>query len=260
METDDDRKLMSCRSCGNTYDYDYFSEENLLKAADKALADDNYSAAKDMYSFMLDKEPSNVKALKGLLLANNRVGKLYDITLKIKKGTFIPGNFNLEKYRTGNSPEATAFFERTDKVLALYKEYLALKKTGENLETEEDSAENKLDEGGRDLLFYYESEDKLRGIVIGASVFLVCLVICTLVFSYGYDTPAWIIPTLVVAMVVTVIVILAALLRMRGNKKEPENPVLSELDGIDAKQEENKIEMHRVIGELNAVFKEMNSL
>ena len=43
MDTDEDRKLMVCRSCGNTYDYDYFGEENLLKAAGKALADGEYS-------------------------------------------------------------------------------------------------------------------------------------------------------------------------------------------------------------------------
>jgi DNA-directed RNA polymerase subunit M/transcription elongation factor TFIIS len=38
LETDDSRKLMICRSCGNTYDYDYFSGENLLKAAEEPAA------------------------------------------------------------------------------------------------------------------------------------------------------------------------------------------------------------------------------
>ena len=128
MDTDEDRKLMVCRSCGNTYDYDYFAEGYLMEAAAKALSNADYSTAKDMYSFMLDKEPTNVKALKGLLLANNRVGRLYDISFKIKKGRFVPGAFNLDKYRNSSDPETVKFFEGIDKVLSLYEEYSELAK------------------------------------------------------------------------------------------------------------------------------------
>ena len=172
MDTDEDRKLMVCRSCGNTYDYDYFGEENLLKAAGKALADGEYSTAKDMYSFMLDKEPSNVKALKGLLLAGNRVNKLYDITFKIKEGKFVPGCFNLDKYRNTNSPEAVKFFEDTDKVLSLYKEYLELKKAGKNLVAEEDKAERELDDSSGGSFFYYESDEGLKAKAIRCGSYL----------------------------------------------------------------------------------------
>ena len=43
------------------------------------------------------------------------------------------------------------------------------------------------------------------------------------------------------------------------NKRTPENPVLTDLEDIDKKIEENKSEMNRVIKQINAVFKDMNS-
>ena len=259
MDTDEYRKLMVCRSCGNTYDYDYFGEENLLKAAGKALADGEYSTAKNMYSFMLDKEPSNVKALKGLLLADNRVNKLYDITFKIKEGKFVPGCFNLDKYRNTNSPEAVKFFEDTDKVLSLYKEYLELKKAGKNLVAEEDKAERALDDSSGGSFFYYESDEGLKAKAIGAGVIIVILADLTLIFGLDYETPTWVAPVLAVEMVAAFIYLLSALLRMHANKKERKDSLMTELDSIDTAQDDNRHEMHRVLGEINAIFKEMNS-
>ena len=249
---------MICRSCGNTYDYDYFGEENLIQAADKAVADSNFSAAKDMYLFMLEKEPSNAKALKGLILAANKVNRLYDITLKIKNGTFIPGTFNLKKYREKCDPESAQFFDKTDKIVSLYQEYTELQKTMKELESEADSNEQEINEysGG---LFYYDSADKLKRIVIGASILLVILGIFTFVFGTTAGTPAWFIAFFVIAMIITVIIILAVLLEMYSNKKEQENPVAKNLDTIDARIDETKNEMNRVIREINAVFKDMNS-
>ena len=37
MDTDEDRKLMVCRSCGNTYDYDYFGEARTIDTHVKKL-------------------------------------------------------------------------------------------------------------------------------------------------------------------------------------------------------------------------------
>ena len=168
LETDDSRKLMVCRSCGNVYDYDYFFAENLLKAADKALAHKNYSAAKDMYMFMLDKEPSNVKALKGFLLAKNNVNRFYDITKQIREGSFVISAFDLEKYRNESDPEASRFFEKTDRVMALYKDYLALKKALKNLERKAAGSEpGDTDYGGG--LLYYSSAGTLKIAVRSAS-------------------------------------------------------------------------------------------
>lgn len=259
LETDDKRKLMICRSCGNTYDYDYFGEENLMDAADKALADKNFSAAKDMYSFMLDKEPSNVKALRGLILSTNKVTKLYDITMKIRNGSFVPGTFNLQKYREKCGPEDSQFFENTDKILALHKEYVELNKNRKALEAEADSdRENNSEQGGG--FFYYASPEKLRLRMIIASIVLVILGIVTYSFATDPETPLLLVLSFAILMIITVIYILAALVELTKSIKERKNVSVTDQNDVDAKLEENNDEISRVVKEINAVFKDMNSL
>ena len=258
LETDDSRKLMVCRSCGNVYDYDYFFAENLLKAADKALAHKNYSAAKDMYMFMLDKEPSNVKALKGFLLAKNNVNRFYDITKQIREGSFVISAFNLEKYRNESDPEASRFFEKTDRVMALYKDYLALKKALKNLERKAAGSEpGDTDYGGG--LLYYSSAGTLKKIVLFSSIAVVIFGIAAFMLGSDPYAPGWLISAMVFAMIVTCFFIFAALLELLDRKKKEKKHVLSETDEINAKIEEKKVEMDKILNEINDVLKEMNT-
>ena len=258
LETDDSRKLMVCRSCGNVYDYDYFCAENLLKAADKALAHKNYSAAKDMYMFMLDKEPSNVKALKGFLLAKNNVNRFYDITKQIREGSFVISAFNLEKYRNESDPEASRFFEKTDRVMALYKDYLALKKSLKNLERKAAGSEpGDTDYGGG--LLYYSSAGTLKKIVLFSSIAVVIFGIAAFMLGSDPYAPGWLISAMVFAMIVTCFFIFAALLELLDRKKKEKKHVLSETDEINAKIEEKKVEMDKILNEINDVLKEINT-
>ena len=257
LETDESRKLMVCRSCGNVYDYDYFSGENLLKAADKALAHKNYSAAKDMYMFMLDKEPSNVKALKGLVLANSSVNRLFDITPKIKDGSFLISAFNLEKYRDKCDPDASRFIDKADRAMALYKDYLALKRSLKNLKGKAPSSEPEDGDYGRGLL-YYSSVKTLKKTVLFSSTALVIFGISALLLGFDPYAPAWLIVAMVFAMIVTGIFILAALLELLDRKKKEEKAVLSEPDEINVKIEEKKGKMDKILNEINDVLKEMN--
>ena len=258
LETDDSRKLMVCRSCGNVYDYDYFCAENLLKAADKALAHKNYSAAKDMYMFMLDKEPSNVKALKGFLLAKNNVNRFYDITKQIREGSFVISAFNLEKYRNESDPEASRFFEKTDRVMALYKDYLALKKSLKNLERKAAGSEpGDTDYGGG--LLYYSSAGTLKKIVLFSSIAVVIFGIAAFMLGSDPHAPGWLISAMVFAMIVTCFFIFAALLELLDRKKKEKKHVLSETDEINAKIEEKKVEMDKILNEINDVLKEINT-
>lgn len=256
LETDESRKHMICRSCGNTYDYDYFAEENLLKAADKALAHKDFSAAKDMYTFMLDKEPSNLKALKGLLLANNNVVRSYDITRKIKDGTFSIAAFDLEKYRSSLDSEAKGFFEKTDKVLSLYKEYVPLKKALKKLEDEAGDTEPEYIGAGNGI-FYYASGETLKKTVLIFSIVLVGLLIFVLVFGTTGFASTGFISFLIVVMIAIAIVIFAALLEMLSKKKEKKLSDDPEANKLRSRIEETKGEMDRVINDINDVLKEL---
>jgi len=259
LEIDDNRKLMICRSCGNTYDYDYFGKENLIEAADKALADKNFSSAKNMYSFMLDKEPSNVKALRGLILSTNKVTKLYDITMKIRNGSFAPGTFNLQKYRKKCGPEDSQFFEMTDKILALHKEYVELNKNKKTLEAEEDSNRHKPVEDTSGF-FYYDSPEKIKLKMIIAAVVFAILGIVTYSFAIDPETPLLMVITFAILIIITLIYFLAALVQLTKSLKERNDTVTTTVDDIETRIKENNEEISRVIKEINAVFKDMNSL
>lgn len=137
--------------------------------------------------------------------------------------------------------------------------YDELKKTDESLEAEENNAERELRKKSGDEFSFYESEASLKKKTIAASIILVILGILALIFGSDYDTSMVLMAVLIIAMIFALLVIVSALLKMHTNKEEQKNPVMNELDSIDDKQEEIKHEMHRVIGEINAVFKEMNS-
>ena len=249
---------MICRSCGNTYDYDYFAEENLLKAADKTLAHKNFYAAKDMYEFMLDKEPSNLKALKGLLLAKNNVVRLYDITQKMKDGTFSIASFDLEKYRNNSDPGVAGFFKKTDRILDLYKRYVPLKKDLKKLEDEAGDSEPEYMDSSNGV-FYYASDDALKKTVRVALIVLVILAVIFLAFRFNSYTPSWLTAMLILAAIVTAVIIMAAFLEMLSNKKKDKQTEISESEKTKAGIREKNGEIDRILDKINDVLKELNT-
>ena len=126
------------------------------------------------------------------------------------------------------------------------------------LETEKEDAEKKLTDDD-DLSYNYEDNEYLRKNLIVASVILAALIFTDIILGTYYGTPAWLIVVFVAATIILIFYIIGVLLRMRINKRTPENPVLTDLEDIDKKIEENKSEMNRVIKQINAVFKDMNS-
>ena len=68
LEIDVDRQVYRCNYCGISYDYEYFREDNVAEIAQTALSRGEFGAAKDAYDFILDKDPHDFTALKGLVL------------------------------------------------------------------------------------------------------------------------------------------------------------------------------------------------
>ena len=66
---DSEKQLYHCASCGSSYDYDYFREEQLHAMGETYLSRGEVKAAIDAYKLILKKNPHDFLALRGLMLA-----------------------------------------------------------------------------------------------------------------------------------------------------------------------------------------------
>ena len=66
---DSEKQIYRCASCGSTYDYDYFREEQLHAMGETYLSRGEVKAAVDAYRLILKNSPHDFLALRGLMLA-----------------------------------------------------------------------------------------------------------------------------------------------------------------------------------------------
>ena len=66
---DNEKQMYRCTSCGSSYDYDYFREEQLHEMGETYLSRGEVNAAVDAYRLILKKAPHDFFALRGLMLA-----------------------------------------------------------------------------------------------------------------------------------------------------------------------------------------------
>lgn len=66
---DSKKQIYRCASCGSSYDYDYFREEQLHEMGETYLSRGEVMAAADAYRLILKKAPHDFLALRGLMLA-----------------------------------------------------------------------------------------------------------------------------------------------------------------------------------------------
>lgn len=67
---DSEKQIYRCASCGSSYDYDYFREEQLHEMGETYLSRGEVEAAVDAYRLILKKAPHDFLALRGLMLAS----------------------------------------------------------------------------------------------------------------------------------------------------------------------------------------------
>jgi predicted RNA-binding Zn-ribbon protein involved in translation (DUF1610 family) len=66
---DSEKQMYRCTSCGSSYDYDYFREEQLHEMGETYLSRGEVNAAVDAYRLILKNAPHDFLALRGLMLA-----------------------------------------------------------------------------------------------------------------------------------------------------------------------------------------------
>ena len=58
-----------CSYCGVTFDYEYFREGEMMEHAYKMLKSSQFVAAADEFDFLLTKDPHDISAIKGAVMA-----------------------------------------------------------------------------------------------------------------------------------------------------------------------------------------------
>ena len=106
-----DKQLYICASCGSTYDYEYFREEEMHSMADTYLSREEFMAAVDAYRFILRKDPHDFRALRGLMLVAAQMVKVDDLTRGQKTQPFSYNAEIVKEAIYGASDKDRAYFE-----------------------------------------------------------------------------------------------------------------------------------------------------
>lgn len=73
---DSDQKLFDCPFCGNRFDAVDFHEDEIMSQAEESLKEGAFSSAKEKFNSILEKNPSDFEALKGLILCDIKASDL----------------------------------------------------------------------------------------------------------------------------------------------------------------------------------------
>ena len=73
---DSDQEFFDCPFCGTKFDAIDFHQDEIVSQAEESLKEEAYSSAKEKYYSLLEKDPSDFEALKGLILCELKTPSL----------------------------------------------------------------------------------------------------------------------------------------------------------------------------------------
>ena len=73
---DSDQEFFDCPFCGTKFDAIDFHQDEIVSQAEESLKEEAYSSAKEKYYALLEKDPSDFEALKGLILCELKTPSL----------------------------------------------------------------------------------------------------------------------------------------------------------------------------------------
>ena len=125
LRVDTGRQMYECPFCGLTYDYEYFREDDVLERASRAIEAGEFRSAKEAYEFMLQKDPHNFEALRGLILASAEAKDMDELRKAERhskiKSEKIEGC--ITRANTDCLPEHKEYFEKMQALFETGKEY-----------------------------------------------------------------------------------------------------------------------------------------
>lgn len=270
MLIDTDKRIYLCPSCGMTYDYDYFADENLLRLAYGALTRGEFSTAKEVFSDLHKKDPHDLSALRGLLLCSMGIAsfKMMDIA-----GTTVdPDDPQLLYCIEKADFRGREYFYHIQNTGTLSKEYVkneeelsALRGKYSNVETEITTWNQLIRERrhrASDAIAAFLSgimsiRKTDRGDVIEFFLFIIASIIAGfvwLVFTFGWIVIA------ITSSLIAIGVILYTIWKISGVRKMKEklSPIIKRRDDLNAKIDElesrNDLLREKYMNELKEAF------
>lgn len=119
-------KVAICRKCGKRFEGEEVSGENLAVLADDLRKKGSYEKASKMYSAILDKEPDNFRGLNGVMLCENKLRDLSEISMALKKGTLEIAGTDFARLKRKCKTEDKEYFNTAEKLFSMAADYIDL--------------------------------------------------------------------------------------------------------------------------------------
>ncbi len=143
LDIDIDRQVYICPFCGVTFDYEYFRKDNVLDIARKSLCRREFGAAQDAFEYMLQKDPHNFDALRGLILCKCKWNSMLPM-LQHNDVHMMPDDPVLTKAINNCQIEHKDYFFMLKQALVALKDYRMSKNDLTAIESERLSRQNEL--------------------------------------------------------------------------------------------------------------------
>lgn len=144
LVVDSERQMYHCSFCGSSFDYEYFREEQAHEMGEKYMSRGEYAAAIDLYKFVLDKDPHDFIALRGLMLASARLKDMKELFGKIGTEDFSYDTKQVDLICDGASSDDKEYFGEMSKIYSDTKSVSALVKEQNDLRKEKRKIEDKI--------------------------------------------------------------------------------------------------------------------
>ena len=100
----EEKRICSCESCGNDFDYDYLFDKDLLSSAMKALAIKEYRSANKMFDFYLMENPDSREAFVGKVMSSCNVSSVEEMNVTTMSKSLLTADFS--NYRDVSGEDA----------------------------------------------------------------------------------------------------------------------------------------------------------
>ncbi len=168
LNIDHDRQVYVCPFCGVTYDYEYFREDDVMEVARRAVMRAEFGSAKEAFRFVLQKDPHNFEALRGIFLCSIR-WKSMDPILNNENIHFSDKQRDLVYAIDNCLPEHRDYFEKICEAVRIKKAYKESLLEVKSVDDRKKSEERTLRELNDDLVtaghFYITVADHLGGFI-----------------------------------------------------------------------------------------------